>query len=526
MDRRAFLLSSAAAAILVPGWPSQVRAQDIAQPAPAGEPFSFDVLTERMRARAGEPYQATPPQLPEVIANLGYDEHRSIAFRKDRAVWKGQSPFEINAFHMGWLFKEPVFLYSVQGGTARPMVFTAEDYEYRPPLDAARFQGVEMPGVAGFRLMYALNRPGVMDELVTFLGSSYFRALGRDTSYGLSARGLAVNTATQEGEEFPRFDSFYVEMPSPDAGRVTLWATLDSRSVTGAYQFVITPGKATQMEVTARLFLRENISRLGIAPLTSMFLFAENNRSRFHDYRNAVHDSDGLKIIRRNGEEVWRSLNNPARLATSFFGEENPKGFGLFQRDRAFENYQDAGAHYERRPSLLVEPMDDWGKGNITLIEIPTELEVNDNIVAFWVPEGDMTAGKALEYRYRLSWGALADDDANLARAIAVRGGHGGVSGSRNDDGLHKFVVDFDGGPLARLAADGAEIESTVKANNAEIRETTLSRIEANGHWRLVIDIQNPGEIPVELSAYLSQAGTRMSEIWLYQWRPDDDRAS
>lgn len=493
----------------------------------AAEPFgfSFDLLTRQMRERAAQDYAPAGIELQEPLAGLDYDRHRAIRFRPEKAVWK-DSPFELQAFHLGWLFKEPVRLFSVENGAATQMRFTGADFEYRPPLDEASFADVEMPGVAGFRLHNALNRPDVMDELVAFVGASYFRALGRGNVYGLSARGIAVNTATQAGEEFPRFDAFYIERPAAGTDRITLWATMDGPSLAGAFEFVIVPGNETVMEVTARLFMRSDVERLGIAPLTSMFLFAENNRSAFRDYRRAVHDSDGLKIVRQNGDEIWRNLNNPGRLATSFFAEENPRAFGLLQRDRDFANYQDGGAAYERRPSAMIEPLHPWGKGSVALIEIPTDLEINDNIVAFWIPEGEMKAGQELEFRYRLSWGAPDESAANLARVDTLRAGHGGVAGVEIEDGFHKFVVDFVGGPLSGFEPGGAEVESTITVKNAEVRHSTLSRLEANGMWRLVIDVDSTGDQPVELSAYLTVESTRVSEIWLYQWRSIDDRPS
>lgn len=503
-------------------------AQENPQPAelgPKGVPFSFDYLTAMMKERAGRPFEPSQEELPEIIAHLTYDEHRAIRYKPDRAVWKDEALFELHAFHPGWLFKQPVHLYVVEEGRAAPLTFASDVFEYRKPLERETFEGVRLPGVAGFRLHYPLNRPDVMDELVAFLGASYFRALGRGNLYGLSARGLAVNTATSLGEEFPVFTDFWIEKPGPEAQAVRIYAAMDSASVTGAYAFTITPRQNTVMEVTARLFIRRDIERLGIAPMTSMFLYAENNRSAFDDYRGQVHDSDGLKIIRANGEEVWRSLNNPSELANSFFIENNPKAFGLFQRDRNFDNYQDAGAGYERRPSLLVEPIGDWGKGAINLVELPTELEINDNIVAFWIPEGKVKAGQELEYSYRLTWGAIDEPTGEYARVIALRTGIGGTSGvEEKAEHLRKFVVDFDGDILRNLPAE-KEIEAVVSVNRAQIIHTTVSRIPANGAWRLVIDLVPDGEAPVELSGYLSLNGLRLSEIWTYQWRREDGQS-
>lgn len=533
MDRRSFLLNSAfgflsAHQLLLS---TSSVAQESAGNGNPGDatPFSFELLTEAMRERAQQRYRKPEAaDLPDVIAELTYDQHRAIRYRPDRAVWKGEAPFELQAFHMGWLFDLPVKLHTVKDGLASPLVVEAEDFEYRPPLDPAGFEGIAMPGVAGFRLHHPLNDPDVMDELVSFLGASYFRALGRNNLYGLSARGLAINTATDNGEEFPVFTDFYIESPDEHSTEIVVYAALDSPSITGAYEFRIVPGENTLMDVTARLFIRNDIARLGIAPMTSMFLFGENNSHAFDDYRDEVHDSDGLKIGRSNGEEVWRSLNNPVQLANSFFAEENPESFGLFQRDRAFDHYQDAGAGYHRRPSLLVEPLHDWGKGVVHLVEIPTDLEINDNIVAYWIPEGDFTSGRELEFRYRLTWGAIEEADGEIARVVGVRAGEGGVSGvekEKKEEGLRKFVVDFKGEALRNLAADSG-IEANLTVSGAEITQSAVSQVENSDIWRLAMDIRPGGDNPIELRAFLSKGDRRLSETWSYQWRQGDGKSS
>ncbi|WP_265517583.1 glucan biosynthesis protein [Nitratireductor luteus] len=488
----------------------------------AEQPFSFDGLSAAMKERASQAYEEPAVQLPDVLADLSYDQHRAIRFKPDQAEWRDEALFELQAFHPGWLFKQPVKLNVVEAGRASPLDINSDRFVYHKPLDPKAFEGMELPGVAGFRLHYPLNNPDVADELVAFLGASYFRALGRDNLYGLSARGLAINTATSQGEEFPRFSEFWIEKPEQAAREIKLYAALDSQSVTGAFAFTIRPGQNTEVDVTARLYTRAAIQRLGIAPMTSMFLFAENNDHAFDDYRGQVHDSDGLKIVRASGEELWRNLNNPRELANSFFAEASPRAFGLYQRDRDFEQYQDAGAGYERRPSLLVEPMDDWGDGWINLVEIPTELEVNDNIVAFWVPAGEVKAGEALEFRYRLTWGSLDEPGKQLARVTALRTGMGGVSGVENDTNMRKFVIDFEGEVLRDLPADEG-VEAAVSVNRAEIIHQTVSRVEANGAWRLVLDLLPEGAEPVELSAKLNSGDRLLSETWVYQWRRGDD---
>ncbi|MCT7377434.1 glucan biosynthesis protein [Chelativorans salis] len=533
MQRRSFIVSGArfllGASAVLSG--SAVFAQERTETPRAGgqatdesPAFSFEQLNAAMKQRAGEAYEPPESTLPDVIAELTYDQHRAIRFRPEDALWVGEAPFELQAFHPGWLFKQPVRVHVVENGRASPVHIDSSMFEYRKPLNAEDFAGLELPGVAGYRLHYPLNDPQVMDELVAFLGASYFRALGRGNVYGLSARGLAVNTATSEGEEFPRFTDFWIEKPTRESADVTVYAALDSESVTGAYAFKIAPGQNTVMDVTARLYIRNDIKRLGIAPMTSMFLFAENNKSAFDDFRGQVHDSDGLKIVRASGDELWRSLNNPHELANSFFSETSPKAFGLFQRDREFDHYQDAGAGYERRPSLLVEPVGDWGKGAINLVELPTELEINDNIVAFWIPEGDVKAGQELEFRYRLTWGAIEEPSDALARVSALRTGIGGVSGVENSQTLRKFVVDFEGEALRNLSADEG-VEAIISVSRAEVVHTAVSRIDANGAWRMAIDLEPEGDAPVELSGSLNLGDRKLSETWVYQWRESDGRS-
>jgi glucans biosynthesis protein len=524
-NRRAVLLGGGATLLLLSSTSLSTAVFAQGQDQAAAAPFDFELFTARMKDLAALPYEAPAFELPEAYQGLDYDAYRHIQFRPDHALWAEDGlGFHVHAFHPGWLFKEPVKLFELKDGTATPVQFGAADFDYHDKDIEERVAGSTFPGVAGIRINYPLNDPDKMSELVSFLGASYFRALGRDNIYGLSARGLLLNSWLDGPEEFPRFSEFYVERPSVAGGPVTVYAALESPSVTGAYRFVITPGgeaeQATIMDVTARLNFREDIKELGIAPLTSMFLFAEANRAGFDDYRAQVHDSNGLLIERETGEVMWRALNNSATLGNSYLWENNPKAFGLYQRGRDFSAYQDAGAHYERRPSLRVEPVGSWGQGSIRLIEIPAELEVDDNIGAFWIPAEPALAGQSREFGYRLLWGDLnPDKNGRLGYVAETRAGAGGVSGVTNAMNLRKFVVDFQGGELADIPAETPpDVVATVSGGVAQ--HTVLSRIDANGAWRLVFDVETDETAPLELRAYLVGSGRQLTETWLYQWRP------
>jgi glucans biosynthesis protein len=480
------------------------------------EPFSFDALAAEMRAAAARPWEPAPIP-PGWWGDLDYDGYRLIRFREDRARWAEEAgpDWRLHAFHMGWLFPEPVQIFDVSDGTAREIEFSTEDFDYYGNLAAKVPADGALPGVAGFKLNWPLNRPDRPDEVVSFLGASYFRALGRGNVYGTSARGLALNTWTMEPEEFPRFSRFYV---SRDGSSATVWATLESPSVAGAYQFVIRPAGATEMDVTARLFFREAVAEIGVAPLTSMFLFSAQNRANFDDYRPNVHDCDGLGVVAADGRAIWRPLANPPAVASSYFAEPSPRSFGLYQRDREFESYQDLGARYDLRPSVEVVPASDWGSGAVRLVEVPSALEANDNIVAFWVPEGGVAAGDERAFRYRLRWGALEPAaDGALAVVVDTRAGAAGAAGVEAIENARKFVIDFQGGRLSALPdVDGVAPVPTVTGGH--VVSATLDRLPVGGAWRAVIDVAAEQGAVVEMSLHLAGFGERLTETWAYQW--------
>ncbi len=517
VSRRSFLRCGgsvlAASAILWP-YARRVSAQTIDE----GQPFSFQTLVSQARKSAQDEF--TPPTpLGEAFANLDYDAYRNIQFREESALWAGpDAEAVLHAYHPGWLFDGTVALSEIVDGVAHPLHFTTDDFNYYGGVKATMPEGTELPGVAGFRLNAPLNARDRFDEVVSFLGASYFRALGLGNRYGLSARGLAVNTATSEGEEFPRFSAFWLERPLPGNPEVTFYAQLESESVTGAYKFVLRPGETTTMDVTVQLFFRSDVSQLGIAPLTSMFLFGPNDAGNFDDYRARVHDSEAL-IINAAADTKFRVLSNPPRLANSYFGTQSPQSFGLVQRHRGFDDYLDAGAHYELRPSLMVEPLGDWGKGTIRLIEIPSDLEANDNIVAFWVPEGDFSAGDDLRIGYRLHWGMTPPGAvSNLAQISRTLAGHGGVAGMKPRMDRRKFVIDFEGDALTELNGD-LEVTSQVSVSGGSLEQEVLQKVEGYDRlWRLVLEVIAENDATVELSAKLAAGDQVLTETWTYQW--------
>ncbi|MGZ5893725.1 MAG: glucan biosynthesis protein G [Caldimonas sp.] len=482
--------------------------------------LGFDDFGARARDLAAQPYKAPEIRMPKEIRELDYDQYRDIRFRPDKAIWRGEKlPFELMLFHQGRAVPEPVEIHIVEPSGERRIAFDPALFDYgKNRIDAAKLTGL---GFNGLRVHYALNKPGYKDEVLVFQGASYFRALGKGQGYGLSARGLAVDTAAPEGEEFPRFVAFWIERPRPGANSLVIYALLDSKRITGAYRFILTPGAETTMQVTARLYLRERVAKLGLAPLTSMFAFGENQPGR-DDYRPEVHDSDGLSIQGREGEWIWRPLVNPKRLLVTSFAMQDPSGFGLMQRDRSPASYEDPEAQYERRPSAWIEPAGKWGAGRVELVQIPTPDETNDNIVAYWVPQVAPAPDKAFDFGYRIRWQTAGTVPAGKGWVQQTRRGRGLV---KRPDGEINFVVDFDGGPLRALVA-GAEIEPVVWVDaNAEVRERNLFRNPVSGAWRMTVRIKRSDAAkPVELRAYLKQQQSTLTETWSYVLPAEPDK--
>ncbi|MCL4768183.1 MAG: glucan biosynthesis protein G [Hyphomicrobiaceae bacterium] len=470
--------------------------------------FTPDAVKRAAQQLAQRPFSKPRLELPEPFDKLTYDQYRDIRFRKEQAIWRGgKLDYELQLFPLGYLYDAPVEIWLVQAGRGRPLKADGTLFSIGPqipnPPQSAPF------GFSGFRVHGPINRSDVMDEYVVFQGASYYRAVGRGQLYGLSARGLAINTAKPPGEEFPLFRSFWIEKPEPGAPEIVVHALLDSTSTTGAYRFAIQPGSATVMDVEATLYPRREIPHVGLAPLTSMFLHGSAHKRVGNDFRPAVHDSEGLAILNGNGERIWRPLTNPKLLQVSAFIDKDPKGFGLAQRDRAFSSFEDLEAHYERRPTVWVEPRGGWGEGYVELIEIPADEEIHDNIVAFWRPAKAIEAGKELAFAYRLHWGEAIPVAWTGARVRKTRRGGNGKKG------VVLFVVDFDG-PALKDAVDLPVAD--VAASAGTISNATVQRHPAIGGVRCSFELQTASADLIELRLVLKDNERTMSESWLYRW--------
>jgi periplasmic glucans biosynthesis protein len=517
LSRRAVLLNACALPVLA-GFSGTALAQG-ASPIRFGprQPFSFEWLKSEAKRLAGAPFVDTPARAADVLDKLDYDDHNTIRFNADHGLWaNGGGPFPIQFFHLGKWFKQPVSIYAVEGGDAREILyspdfftFTRTRWDERLPRDL---------GFAGFRVMTSPKT-----DWLAFLGAAYFRSSGALDQYGLSARGIAIDVAMPTPEEFPRFTKFWLGPVAGVPNAVAIHALLEGPSVAGAYRMIAAKAGNVVMDIECALYPRKDIARMGVAPLTSMFWYGKNSRPLAADWRPQIHDSDGLAIWTGAGERIWRPLNNPPTVRTSSFLDKDPKGFGLLQRDRNFESYQDDGVFYNKRPSVWVEPVGPWGEGAVQLVEIPTDDEIHDNIVPYWVPKAPVKAGSEWPFRYRLHWVAEEPFTPRLGRVVSTWTGMGGVYGQPRPKNKRKIVIDFEGGPIADLPESARDtVEVVVTPAGGTVDNVYSHRVVGTKRWRAFIDVAAAGREPVDLRLFLRLGDHTLTETWLWQYIPRD----
>ncbi|KPH81683.1 glucan biosynthesis protein [Bosea vaviloviae] len=518
-DALALLLSSCAMGL------SPAAAQTPPAGVPQAKSFGYDDVVRQARILGERPFDAESATIPAELSKLTYDSYREIRFRRDKAIWQeGGSDFRLLPFHLGFLHDKPVQLHVIRYGAPMPIPFTTGLYEYgKVPVPKQLSPSL---GFAGFAVTTNLNDPKVQDEVISFLGASYFRLIGRGQRYGLSARSLALDVGGEQTEEFPFMRALWVEEPSRDSTELVIYALLDSPSVAGAYRYVVTPGQETHVEVTATIIPRKSIARLGIAPLTSMFQAGEGDLALRTDFRPEIHDSDGLMMQTGGGEWIWRPIKNPKALRVSSFGDRNPRGFGLMQRDREFGHYQDLEAHYHARPGYWIEPQGDWGEGRVELIEIPTDNEAFDNIVACWTPQTPLEVGKPTAFSYRITALSTTEHLHPYAQTQNSFSGADVEDAQAEGVGKKRFIVDFWGGDLAYFLSDPARVEIAASTTLGTIAAAILvANPDAKG-FRAIVDATLPNGQTAELRMFLKARGRTLSETWTSTWSVPSSPAS
>ncbi|PIJ50090.1 glucan biosynthesis protein D [Erwinia sp. OLTSP20] len=492
--------------------------------------FDFDVLKKHAASLARQAYSGVPAPLPATLANLTPQAYNEIAYDQAHSLWNNIEGRQIDVqfFHVGMAFKRRIRMFSVDPANreAREIHFRPELFNYNDAhVDTAQLQGKTDLGFAGFR---AFKAPQLSSrDIVSFLGASYFRAVDETYQYGLSARGVAINTFSTGEEEFPDFTAFWFETPKAGDTTFTVYALLDGPSCTGAFRFIIhCEEKRVVMEIENNLYARKDIKQLGIAPMTTMFSCGTNERRMCDTIHPQIHDSDRLAMWTGKGEWICRPLNNPQRLTYNAFADENPRGFGMLQTDHNFDDYQDVIGWYNKRPSLWVEPLGKWGKGSIEMMEIPTTGETLDNIVCFWQPDNAIVAGSQHSFSYKLYWSGLPPVQSNLARVYATRTGMGGFPEGWAP-GEHypqvwarRFAVDFIGGDLNAAAPKG--ITPVIDVSAGSIKQVEILYVEPFNGYRILFDWYPASDATeaIDMRLYLRTGNETLSETWLYQYIP------
>lgn len=483
-------------------------------------PFNFEEVIKKAQVLSTQTFDDSAQNANPLLEALEYDDYRKIRFSRTANLLPPDSNFRIELQPTGFLFRKNVLIHIIDGDVERSIGNIGslfDTHELAPEVG----QAVQ---ASGFKVLFPLHNNGRRDETVVFQGASYFRPLAADQQFGASARGLAVDTASAKGEEFPYFREFWIKTSVKRPDLIRVFALMDSQSLTGAYSFVVSPGNKTAIEVEAHLFPRVGIDKVGVAPLTSMFVFGETPHPRFSDYRKEVHDSDGLLIWTGGNEWIWRPLQNPYPngVRVTQYMDENPQGFGLMQRDVDYQDYLDLEARYDRRPSLWVSPKGPWGKGNVELVEISTAEETVDNIVAYWVPKAKLPVGKPTVFRYTVSAVPRSERHHPLGKAVRVRIGHyhdpGKPLDQRSEDRI--FSVDFTDGVLSELNED--EVTGIVEARNGSVRDIRVQKEWMLGGMRLWFRL-TPAEGDTDIRMSINRGRQQITESVLYLYLKDDE---
>lgn len=471
-------------------------------------PFDFSMVIGKARDLAKKPHEASSTTLPAPFSTLTYEQYVDIRPKAGMAIWGDQSiGFAIEPLHRGFLFTAPVQINIVENGAIQPLAYNPNQFDYGK---LALPSPVPDLGFSGFRVLHARSGKGFVDAAI-FQGASFFRALAYGQNFGQTARALAIRTGDPKGEEFPAFREVWIERPSPASDVMVISALVDSESMTGAYRFTLRPGEITIIDTECTLFARATADFYGLGCAAAMFLFGPINRRGVDDLREGVYAVSGLQILNGNGEWLWRPVSNPQTLQISAFVDSNPKGFGLLQRERAFAQVQDDDQHWESRPSLWIEPLNDWGEGSVALVEIPSDSENNDNVLCFWRPKSVLQTGAEAAFTYRQYWCWMPPDRPLLATVAATRGGHGSSNRRR------RFVVEF----TAELFGDpqkATDIRPALTASVGTIVSIRPFLTRERKTFRVLFELDFGGESSSELRLVLESAGKPVSETWLYRW--------
>lgn len=511
MLRTIFIVASLSASFNI----SALQSHDNTLPGESS-PFLSKLVAEA-KLQAQQDFEPLEPIQNERLKNLNYQEYRAIRFKGEESIWRGLYPYEAQFFHTGFLYQQPVNIHLIDyKNRVSNLPFSSQYFNYDPPAQTLGNDIKTDVGFAGFRIHFPLNTNEYKDELVAFLGATYFRMVGKHQKYGISTRGLAIDTAMPEGEEFPYFTDFWLIEPA-NGKNLVVYAKMDSPSVTGIYKFTLNGNGNTHMDVKAWLFAREDVEKLGLAPVTSMFLYGENTASKPDDFRPEVHDSDGLMLLTNSNEQLWRPLNNPNRLRITSLSDKKPKGFGMIQRDIQYGNYLDSEAEYHLRPGVWMTAHEGFNEGRLELVEIPANSETHDNIVAYWVNNAPFLEGDSLYLHYEID--AVSADPHKYEKASVLRTLQGADilpgEDSSDDNLTRRFIIDFtkpDGTTILN-----EDLSAHISSSAGTIKQMRVFTTNFGNEIRATFLFTPEDEDSInDMRVVLTHKGAPISEVWTY----------
>lgn len=474
-----------------------------------GEAVNFNpsMVTEAAGALSKQPFRALPNDLPEVFRDLPYEQYAAIGQRPGTAIWAFENVgFALEPLHRGFIFSAPLQINLVADGKARRIIYDPSKFDFGKLAVPGNVGDI---GFSGFRVL--VQNGDVFSEVAIFQGASFFRAVARGQNLGTMARAMSIKVADARGEEFPAIRSVWIERPTLAANALVIHALISSESVAGAYRFTLRPGEATIIDTECTWFARAAVDNFGLATMSATHLFGSIDERRFDDLRPSVSEVSGLQILTGKGEWIWRPVANRDTLQISTFVDDNPRGFGFLQRDRNFDHYQDDDQHYERRPSLWIEPIGDWSGGGVELVEIPSDSESNDNIIGFWKAKQPLAAGSETSFAYRQFWCWDPPEQPPLAITKQSRAGRGSSPKRR------RFIVEFEGDILS-LPQNAAALKPKLDVAPGSITAIRTFTSEDKKIYRVLFELDPGNESSSELRLVIEAAGIPISETWLYRW--------
>ncbi|MDR2349084.1 MAG: glucan biosynthesis protein, partial [Deltaproteobacteria bacterium] len=458
-------------------------------PEAEGPGFDFELLETMAKTKAREPFVPKSPG-ENLFSGLDEETWRSISHDPRHWLWSGNDgSFELSLFHPGFIYDQSVAINVLEGGKARRLEYDAEWFLFPDPALKEEAQR-RSPGFAGFALRFPRNESRTKTETVIFLGANHFQAAARHSGFGETARAIAINPALPEGEEFAWFREFWLAEPEEGETGMVVLALLESQSLVGAYEFRINPGSSMSMGVRASIFRRADSpwpEKLGLAPVSGMYLYSEKENGSPGDWRPELHGTDGL--LYSDGPDGWhlRVLNNPKRLATSTFVLQKLAGYGLIQRDNDFDHYQDILRRYDLRTWIWVEPEEPFPFGTLELMEIPGSKEIHDNILAFWSVAGkDLETSEGFNLSYNLFFMPPASNPHTLGRVTAAR-----ISKPDSADFV-EFHVDFENSFINSITEVEGLASVVETGGRTPVLEKNLHKNPVTGGWRLELRVKAP----------------------------------